>query len=223
MRHNEMTGNLISRRRMTKTIYTVGHSTHTIDAFVEMLNAHGIEQIADVRTVPRSRHNPQYNKETLPKTLRTRRIRYIHMPGLGGLRKPKRDSINTAWENASFRGFADYMQTRDFASALMQLTDRAREKATAIMCAEAVPWRCHRSLIAYALTLRKFKVVHIMSATNSREHTITPFAHVEGRKITYPIFSPRTSPSRPRKARIKRKPLAAAARRPRGKPSPISR
>jgi uncharacterized protein (DUF488 family) len=154
--------------------------------FLETLKAHGIRLLADVRTIPKSRHNPQFGKEELSRALRNRRIGYRHMPGLGGLRHPKKDSINTGWKNASFRGYADYMQTPAFGQALDALIKLAAARPTAIMCAEAVPWRCHRSLIADALTARGIAVEHIFSPTNRKPHTYTPFARVDGVSVTYP-------------------------------------
>lgn len=140
----------------------------------------------DVRTVPRSRHNPQFNRENLPASLEAAGILYRHMPGLGGLRHAAKDSINTGWRNASFRGFADYMQTDAFRESLEELIELASERPTAIMCAEAVPWRCHRSLIADALAARGIPVLEILSATNARPHSMTPFAKVHGGEVTYP-------------------------------------
>ncbi len=142
--------------------------------------------LVDVRTIPRSRHNPQFNPESLAPALETRGIRYRHEPGLGGLRKPRRDSPNLGWRNASFRGFADYMQTPEFAAALEALAEAGRAERVAIMCAEAVPWRCHRSLIADALAARGIPVRHIMGAGQAKEHTLTPFARIEGTRVTYP-------------------------------------
>jgi uncharacterized protein (DUF488 family) len=140
-----------------------------------------------VRTIPRSRHNPQFNKDTLPKALG--KIGYVHMSGLGGLRRAKKDSRNTGWRTPAFRGFADYMQIEEFEENLSKLIEIAGKKQIAIMCAEAVPWRCHRSLIADALTVRKVKVEHIYSATNIQPHKLTPFAKVKGTSITYPKSS----------------------------------
>lgn len=167
-------------------INTVGHSTHPIDEFVRILEAHGIRQVVDVRTVPRSRHNPQFNRENLPVSLKAAGIAYRHMPELGGLRHPKRDSINTGWRNASFRGYADYMQTPEFHAGLDKLIVAAAEVPTAIMCAEAVPWRCHRSLIADALSIRGIEVREILSASKAQVHALTPFAMVNGSELTYP-------------------------------------
>jgi uncharacterized protein (DUF488 family) len=174
------------------TIYTIGHSTRTLDEFIELLKTYGISVLVDVRTVPRSRHNPQFNKETLPTTLKPHSIRYIHMPEIGGLRHPKHDSINLAWKNSGFRGYADYMQTKEFTDNLLKLTALARENCLAIMCAEALPWRCHRSLISDALVVRHVKVLHIISKNSTITHELTEFAHVEGTKITYPLFAKET-------------------------------
>ena len=183
------------------SVLTVGHSTRTLAAFVELLQAHKVKRVIDVRTVPRSRHNPQFNSESLPEALSATGIAYRHLPGLGGLRHPRRDSPNTGWRNASFRGFADYMQTPEFEVGLKELIKLARCRRSAVMCAEAVPWRCHRSLIADALLARGVKVEHIMSDKVRREHTLTPWAKVSGTGITYPpdtleleLESPRNGP-----------------------------
>lgn len=167
-------------------LHTVGHSTHDRETFANLLQHYGIARLVDVRTIPRSRHNPQFNRDELGSFLRSRRIGYRHMPDLGGLRHSRPDSINTGWHNLSFRGFADYMQTPPFAAALEKLIDLARRRATVIMCAEAVPWRCHRSLIADALLVRGVQVRHILSLTNHREHVLTAMARVEGVTISYP-------------------------------------
>ncbi|MGA2594255.1 MAG: DUF488 domain-containing protein [Bryobacteraceae bacterium] len=150
-----------------------------------MLAAHGVETLVDVRTVPRSRHNPQFNRDALPVSLKAAGIRYLHMPELGGLRHARRDSVNTGWRNLSFRGFADYMQTPEFAAALEKPIELSRASRVALMCAEAVPWRCHRSLIADALSVRGIPVEHIMTAASRRPHALPPFAKVDGDKITY--------------------------------------
>jgi uncharacterized protein (DUF488 family) len=167
-------------------VLTIGHSTHAIGAFLDLLAAHRVEQIADVRTIPKSRRNPQFNSDQLCESLRRNEIEYVHLPGLGGLRKPRADSINTAWQNASFRGYADYMQTPVFEATLDKLIKLSREHPTAIMCAEAVPWRCHRSLIADALLARGIEVEHILGSANRKPHTYTPFAKVKARRVTYP-------------------------------------
>lgn len=168
------------------TIFTVGHSTLPIGQFIDLLRSYGIACLADIRTVPRSRHNPQFNSDALAASLRAEAIDYLPMPALGGLRHARRDSANTGWRNKSFRGYADYMQTASFQQALGSLIDASRERRVAIMCAEAVPWRCHRSLIADALTIRGVAVREIWSDTRTEIHKLTPFAHVEGLRITYP-------------------------------------
>ena len=174
------------------TILTIGHSTRTLDEFVDLLKAYDVSLVVDVRTVPRSRHNPQFNKETLPNTLKPYAIKYIHMTEIGGLRRPKPDSVNLAWRNSSFRGYADYMQTKEFTENLLKITALARENCLALMCAEALPWRCHRSLISDALVVRHVKVGHIISATSCINHELNEMAHVEGTKITYPLFTKET-------------------------------
>lgn len=151
-----------------------------------MLEAHGIRQLVDVRTIPKSRRNPQFAQDELAVSLKQRGIQYAHLPGLGGLRHARKDSINTGWKNASFRGYADYMQTDAFSESLTKLIQLAPQGPTVIMCAEAVPWRCHRSLIADALAARGIRVEHILSATSRNPHTYTPFARVEGVSVTYP-------------------------------------
>jgi len=167
-------------------IFTVGHSTHSIANFLELLAAHGVEQVADVRTIPKSRRHPQFNKEELASALQHRNINYIHLPGLGGLRHPRKDSINTAWQNASFRGYADYMQTPEFDRSLRELIGAVANHTTAIMCAEALAWRCHRLLIADALAARGIIAEHITNKTTCKPHTYPPFAKVEGNNVTYP-------------------------------------
>jgi uncharacterized protein (DUF488 family) len=139
-----------------------------------------------VRTIPRSRHNPQFNSDALENSLKASGIGYVHLAGLGGLRHTKKDSLNQGWENASFRGFADYMQTDEFEESLMTLVDLAGKRKTAIMCAEAVPWKCHRSLIGDALTVRGIAVMDIMSRTSIKPHTLTPWAEVRGTRVIYP-------------------------------------
>lgn len=167
-------------------IFTVGHSTLPIESFVSLLKVYGIERLADIRTVPRSRHNPQFNADALVGSLAAERIEYIPMPALGGLRRARKDSPNTGWRNASFRGYADYMQGAEFLDALEALIRARREGRVAIMCAEAVPWRCHRSLVADALSVRGVPVVEILSESQYRMHRLTPFARVDGTSITYP-------------------------------------
>jgi uncharacterized protein (DUF488 family) len=168
-------------------VFTVGHSTRDLDAFVRLLQAHGIGCVADVRTVPRSRRNPQFNRETLPDALRPYGIKYVPLPALGGLRHPRADSLNTSWRNASFRGFADYMATPEFAASVDALIELAAKQRTAIMCAEAVPWRCHRTLIADALLVRGVPVEHILSERRCTPHTLTAWARADGVRLTYPL------------------------------------
>lgn len=167
-------------------IHTIGHSTRSLPEFVELLREHGVRRVVDVRTVPRSRHNPQFNRESLPEALRPEGIAYTHMPELGGLRHARKDSPNTGWRNASFRGFADYMGTAPFDAGLEKLMKLAEREPAALMCAEAVPWRCHRSLISDALTVRGVEVAHITGRGRAQPHSLTPFARVEGGRITYP-------------------------------------
>ena len=169
------------------TVLTIGHSTRTWKEFLEILRAHHVKRIVDVRSIPRSRHNPQFDQQTLRKKLRAAKIGYVHLRKLGGRRHARRDSLNMAWRNTSFRGFADYMQTAEFVTGLQRLIKLARNKRSAIMCAEAVPWRCHRSLIGDALTARGIQVKDIMNAKTSRPHAITSFARVRGNRVTYPL------------------------------------
>lgn len=170
-------------------IFTIGHSTRQIEDFIALLQAHGVQELIDIRTVPRSRTNPQFNRETLPISLKPARIGYLHMPALGGLRHPRPDSPNTAWRNASFRGYADHMASPEFARGLSELIAEAEQRPTAIMCAEAVPWRCHRSLIADALIARGIEADEIVSPLSTRVHRLTPFARVTGTEVTYPALA----------------------------------
>jgi uncharacterized protein (DUF488 family) len=171
---------------MTLRIYTVGHSNRTLEFLVSLLQGYEIARLVDIRTVPRSRFNPQFNKDTFPQMLKTVGIAYTHMPALGGLRRPQKDSINMGWNNSSFRGYADYMQRPEFEKALKELMQMGRQEQIAIMCAEAVPWRCHRSLVADALTVRGVEVHAIMSRVSAPLHQITPWAQVRGTRVTYP-------------------------------------
>ncbi|MGH9415540.1 MAG: DUF488 family protein [Terriglobales bacterium] len=167
------------------TVYTLGHSTRPLDDFLALLAAHGVGQILDVRTVPKSRHNPQFAQSALERSLPAAGVAYHHLARLGGLRHARPNSANTGWRNASFRGFADYMQTPEFASGLEELEGLARERPSAILCAEAVPWRCHRSLIADALTVVGWRVLDIIGAGAPRPHRLTPFLHVVEGKLLY--------------------------------------
>ncbi len=167
-------------------VLTIGHSTRPIEAFLEMLVAHGVSQLVDVRTVPRSRHNPQFNTERLPASLKAVGIGYAHAPGLGGFRHASPDSVNAGWRNASFRGYADYMQSDDFDAELRGLVELSRHDRVALMCAEAVPWRCHRSLIADALAAHGVAACEIVGPSRLQPHRMTPFAKVAGETVTYP-------------------------------------
>ena len=167
-------------------IFTVGHSTLPIERFIALLQTYGVERLVDIRTIPRSRHNPQFNDTALASSLKAAHLEYVHVQALGGLRHPRKDSPNAGWRNENFRGYADYMQTKAFQHALGTLIHMSREERVAIMCAEAVPWRCHRSLVADALTVRGVPVVEILSESSYRMHKLTPFAQVEGVRITYP-------------------------------------
>jgi uncharacterized protein (DUF488 family) len=174
----------------TLTIFTIGHSTHTIEYFIELLHSNGVKQLIDIRTIPKSRHNPQFNSDALATSLRAARIRYVHSKGLGGLRHARRDSVNLGWRNASFRGYADYMQTPEFEAALDRAIELAEAHTAALMCAEAVPWRCHRSLVADALSVRGIRVLEIVSAVAPKEHKVTPFARVLATQIIDPADQP---------------------------------
>ncbi|MBI4258356.1 MAG: DUF488 domain-containing protein [Thaumarchaeota archaeon] len=151
-----------------------------------MLEPHDVSRLVDVRTIPRSQRNPQFNTDTLPRALREVGIGYLHVKGLGGLRHPHPDSVNIGWRNLTFRGYADYLQTPEFKEYLQELILLAEKEKTAIMCSEALPWRCHRSLIADALLVRGVGVEHIMSGTRRQKHVLTPWASVRGTEITYP-------------------------------------
>jgi uncharacterized protein (DUF488 family) len=168
------------------SIFTVGHSTRSIDEFVKLLEAHGVKQIVDARSIPLSRHNPQFNADTSKESLQQAHIRYKHLKKLGGLRHTSKASINLGWRNASFRGFADYMATPEFSEGLEALMKIATTRTTAIMCAEAVPWRCHRSLIADALSKKGWIVQDIISTSAPRRHRLTPFLKIKKGQLTYP-------------------------------------
>lgn len=181
------------RKKIKPVIFTIGHSTRPLDEFIHLLRSHGVERVIDIRTIPRSRHNPQFNGDTLGPALRAARIGYVQLKKLGGLRHAKADSKNLGWHNASFRGFADYMQTSEFEAGLERAIRLGEEKPSALMCAEAVPWRCHRSMVADALTVRGFAVEHIMSESNRQTHKLTSFARVRGMVITYPGVNGQTA------------------------------
>ena len=168
------------------TIYTIGHSTRPIEEFISLLKNNGVTRLIDIRTVPRSRYNPQYEQAALETSLPDAGIEYRYMKDLGGLRPKVKDSINMGWHNESFRNYADYMQTDAFAAGIKELIAVAEQSPTAIMCAEAVPWRCHRLLVGDALVARDIEVLDIMSDTSTKPHTLTSFAVVDGTKVTYP-------------------------------------
>jgi uncharacterized protein (DUF488 family) len=171
---------------ISRAVFTIGHSTHSAAEFVEMLLAYSIKIVVDVRKIPKSRHNPQFGEEELREYLLLQDIDYIHLGALGGLRGTTKASVNTAWRNLSFRGYADYMQTPGFEESLAQLINISAKQNTAIMCAEAVPWRCHRSLISDALLIRSIPVIDIMCETTSKPHLLSKLAEIDGDKITYP-------------------------------------
>ena len=179
----------------TPLVCTIGHSNRSIGTFVDLLRANEIVRVLDVRTVPRSRHNPQFNRETLAESLGALAIGYAHLPGLGGLRHARADSCNTGWNNLSFRGYADYMQSPEFAENVEEVAQLATGERCALMCAEAVPWRCHRSLIGDALLVRGVGVEDIIGAGKRKPHTLTAFAQVDGLQITYPAAG-RCAPAR---------------------------
>jgi uncharacterized protein (DUF488 family) len=168
------------------TLYTIGHSTHPFDEFIAILRAHSVRAIADVRLIPRSRRYPHFNDESLAVSLPETGIDYLPFKDLGGRRKARKDSINLGWRNESFRGYADFLQTDNFRKSLDRLIEAAQKKPTAIMCAEAVPWRCHRSLIADAMLVRGWEVLDIMSRTSAKPHELPDFARVEDGQLTYP-------------------------------------
>jgi uncharacterized protein (DUF488 family) len=182
-------------KALETVVFTIGHSTRSLEEFVQLLEVYGLTLVVDVRTVPHSRHNPQFNKETLSTSLKHYGVRYIHMPEIGGLRHPKHESVNTAWKNSGFRGYADYMQTQEFADSLLKIVALARENRLVLMCAEALPWRCHRNLISDALVVRHLKVEHIIGKDSVINHELNSLAQVEGTKITYPLFT-KESPQR---------------------------
>lgn len=173
-----------------KTVYTIGHSNFSLDEFLGRLKAHGIKQVLDIRSIPRSRHNPQFSQTLIKKSLEDNGIGYKYIPNLGGRRRGKGPSQNLGWQHPAFRNYADYMQTPDFDRGMEQAQELAGSKKSALMCAEAVPWRCHRSLVGDAMKVRGWKVLDIMNKSTVKEHQITPFAKVDGTTITYPAPKP---------------------------------
>ncbi len=181
---------IVVKQDSQPVVLTVGHSTRPLEEFIALLAAHSVSRLIDVRTVPRSHHNPQFNRDTLPVALEAVGIRHAHVAGLGGFRHTYLGSLNMGWRNVSFRGFADYMQTPEFAENLAYLIDQATRERIVLMCAEAVPWRCHRSLIADALVVHGIRAEEVISKTRLQLHTLTPFARVDGMTITYPTQIP---------------------------------
>lgn len=173
-------------KRIAARIFTVGHSTRSAAEFVELLQSYKLKLVVDVRKIPKSRHNPQFWGDRLCRNLKKNGIEYIALPRLAGRRPPQKNSINDAWRNRSFQGYADYMQTDEFQKGLKRLISLSKRKRLVIMCAEAVPWRCHRSLIADALLAREYSVSDIFTTTNSKPHRMTPFAKIKGDNVTYP-------------------------------------
>lgn len=182
----------------THQIFAIGHSTRPFEKFLKLLQAHDVKILADIRKVPKSRHNPQYTQEYLARELPARGIRYAPLPALGGLRRARADSINCGWQNASFRGYADYMATREFADGLEALIALAREGNVAMMCAEGNPFRCHRQLVADALTARGIPVYHIVSRKTARLHQLNPRAVVTDGIVTYPAAAADTANDSPK-------------------------
>lgn len=176
-------------------VCTIGHSNRTLEDFIALLRTNEVARVLDVRTVPRSRHNPQFNRDELPASLAAAGIAYTHVPGLGGLRHTRVDSPNTGWNNLSFRGYADYMQSAEFAENVQYVAELAYKERCVLMCAEAVPWRCHRSMIGDALLVRGIRVEDIIGPKGRRAHLLTAFAHVDGMTITYPLQAD-TAPQR---------------------------
>jgi uncharacterized protein (DUF488 family) len=168
------------------TIFTIGHSTHPIDRFLGLLAANGVRQLIDIRSIPQSRRHPQFHSASLAASLGAAKIAYVHGKDLGGRRHPAQDSINIGWRNDSFRGYADYMQTEEFTAALERAMELAAMRPTCLMCAEALPWRCHRSLVSDALMARGSRVLEIIGAGEPKEHALTPFVRIEGVNVTYP-------------------------------------
>lgn len=177
---------MYAKKTSMANIFTIGYSTRTIEEFIDLLKAHNINMVLDIRTVPKSRHSPAFNSEELKLRLKKAKIGYRHIKELGGLRHPAKDSINTGWINASFRGFADHMQTSEFQKGLEKVEKLAPKKLCALMCAEGVPWRCHRSLVADALRVKKYQVYHIQSKKSAKLHRPTPFLKVRKGMLFYP-------------------------------------
>jgi uncharacterized protein (DUF488 family) len=187
-RHRAYQGPAVAEIRLSPLVCTIGHSNRPLETFVELLRRNAVDRVLDVRTIPRSRSNPQFNSDALAQSLDALDISYLHLPGLGGLRRARPDSVNAGWRNASFRGYADYMQTPEFTANVDRVVEEAGNTACALMCAEAVPWRCHRSLIGDALLVRGIRVEDIVGAGARKPHRLTAFAQVSGTRITYPAL-----------------------------------
>ncbi|MCO6496852.1 MAG: DUF488 domain-containing protein [Chitinophagaceae bacterium] len=172
-------------RTSDKVVFTIGHSTHSMEAFIDMLKANGIELLADIRHYPGSRKFPQFNKDNLKASLEQNGIEYIHIVELGGRRKIHKDSHNTRWHKDVFRAYADYMETEEFSKGILQLEELASHKRTAYMCSEAVWWRCHRSLVSDYLKAKGWDVEHVMALNKTEEHPYTQAARVVGDKVYY--------------------------------------
>lgn len=176
-----------------QTLYTIGHSNRSLEDFLALLTQYGIQRLVDVRLLPGSKKYPHFNQETLEAALKDKGVDYVHMKALGGRRTPVKDSINMAWQNKAFRGYADYMQTGEFSATIGELVHLSQEKTTTVMCSEAVPWRCHRALIGDAMLVRGFEVLDIISPTSLRPHKLIPWAKAEGQTITYPAEAVQTT------------------------------
>lgn len=173
--------------KRAKSVFTIGHSNRSTREFITILKSFEIELLADIRHYPGSKHCPQFGKARLKASLKRNKIDYLHLKGLGGRRNPVKSDENAAWRNKGFRGYADHMQSKEFLNELKELMNLAKKKRVVIMCAEAVPWRCHRSLVGDALLIRGFDVVDIFTISQGRPHKLTSFAKVSGKKITYPL------------------------------------
>jgi len=173
------------RKGSATTVWTIGHSTRTIEEFLALLNAHNIGALADVRKFPGSRRYPQFNQDSFSKSLAQAGIAYSHFPELGGRRRPRPDSPNNAWRNEAFRAYADYMMTADFRSGMIRLLELAREKRTAVMCAEALWWQCHRALVSDFLKVEGVTVIHILGLGKTQEHPFTSAARIVDGKLSY--------------------------------------
>ena len=209
------------KEKISPLVMTIGHSTRTLVEFIHLLQEHRVTCVVDVRTVPRSWHNPQFNKTSLPRSLKKYGLGYVHLPELGGLRHTKRDSLNAGWRNASFRSYADYMQTPEFSLGIEALMRLAHQGQIVVMCAEAVPWRCHRSLIADALLVRGIRTEDIMSTTRRNVHVLTPFAKIHGLTITYPAVASvdTTNMVAGRRSRAQSGGMTTASNAPQARPS----